>query len=96
MRRIAEKRGNSKSTSAGVNEELLGRLRLLTKIGPQQIPEEHSGNGAAGDFLEFLMGVNGGNRPAPDTGLVELKFSTGGTVTLFSLKPKFLGGIFAA
>ena len=53
------------------------------------------GTGSAGNYLEEILGLQGGNRDGPDAGLWELKFSSGkGLLTLFHKSPRPDGCIY--
>lgn len=62
-------------------------LQNIFQRGAHFIPDEFTGTGAPGNYLEFLFGVDGGNQDMPDTGNWELKFHGGKSLmTLFHLQ----------
>lgn len=66
------------------NAELNTTVEKIIRLGWQTIPENFSGTGAPGNYLEYLFGIDGGNQDTPDAGNWEIKFH-GGTslMTLF-------------
>lgn len=67
--------------------QLFSKVRELCESGWHDLPD--TGSGAAGNYLETVLGGGVDNMDAPDIGRREIKFSSGtALLTLFHLTPK--------
>ena len=78
-------------------DELSGRIKTIIKSGWVKMRDHQScrGFGGPGKHLEYLLGIDGGNRPTPDAGGIEIKFHGGGggsLITLCNVEPEFCQG----
>ncbi len=73
-------------------KELYLELAALVEHGEYLMPNQtpFTGQGAPGDYLEALLGVNAGNKDIPDNIGYELKFYTAKTslISLFNKEPR--------